>query len=169
MFSSSSPAKKNPADDKRGVAAGLENTLSIIALGTVIDGNVFADGDIRVEGKILGTLSCKSRVVVGTQGRVEGNVDAINATIAGHVHGTVLVRDMLQLAETGKIFGDIVTNKITIQPGGEFTGSCKMGTEASELLKRTPQPALGAAKPVNLLHQTNSNGNYETVTAEEIG
>lgn len=168
MFSSnaktSKPGSSRPGDTR---TASLENTLSVIAIGTTIDGNVYSEGDLRVEGRIIGTLSCKSRVVVGTQGKVEGNVDAYNATIAGTVQGTVFVRDMLQLQETGKIFGDIVTGKITIQPGGEFSGSCKMGTEAGELLKRTPQPALGSGKPVNLLGH-NGNGSYETVTAEEL-
>ena len=119
-----------------------EPHLSLIAPGTVIDGHLHSEGDIRVEGRVIGTLHCRARLVVGPQGRIDGTVDTLNATIAGQVHGTVLVREVLQVQETGQIVGDIVTEKLVIQAGGVFTGNCKMGSEASEILKRTPRPVL---------------------------
>jgi cytoskeletal protein CcmA (bactofilin family) len=152
MFSSNSNPKK-PGDDKR---PGSEATLSIIASGNVIDGNVYSEGDIRVEGKVLGKLVCKSKLVVGHQGYVKGVIDSSNATIAGQVDGTIMVRDVLQIQETGRIYGDIITEKLIMLAGGVFTGSCKMGKEAVEILKASPQPAfptesrLGQAPPINL-------------------
>ena len=137
MFSSK-PAKANGAEPKRGG----EPTLSLVAPGTVIDGHLHSEGDIRVEGRVIGTLHCRARVVIGPQGRVDGTIDTLNATIAGQVHGTLLVREVLQVQETGHIAGDIVTEKLVIQAGGVFTGNCKMGAEASEILKRTPRPAV---------------------------
>lgn len=136
MFSSK-PTKPNGAEPKRSG----EPNLSLVAAGTIVDGHLHSEGDIRVEGRVIGTLHCRARVVIGAQGRVDGTIDTLNATIAGQVHGTLLVRELLQVQETGHIAGDIVTEKLVINAGGVFTGNCKMGAEAVEILKRTPRPA----------------------------
>lgn len=117
---------------------GVESALSIIANGTTIIGDVVSDGDIRIEGKIIGQLLCKSKVVVGPKGRIEGNIDTVNATIAGEVYGKILVRDLLQLQETARIYGDVCTQKIAISQGAVFNGNSKTGPEAQEQIKQTP-------------------------------
>lgn len=113
------------------------SVLSIIAPGLVLNGDLQSEGDIRVEGKIIGNLICKSRVVIGPQGIIEGTVDSVNATVAGTIVGTLTVRDTLQLLETAKIQGDIVTDKMVVQAGALFTGKCAMGKEAKELLSKS--------------------------------
>jgi len=142
MFTSKT-TKPNGHEPKR---AG-EPSLSLIAPGTVIDGHLHSEGDIRIEGRVIGTLHCRARLVIGPQGRVDGTIDTLNATIAGQVHGTLLVRELLQVQETGNIVGLIVTEKLVIAAGGVFTGNCKMGVEASEILKRTPRPAVPGTAP----------------------
>jgi cytoskeletal protein CcmA (bactofilin family) len=119
-----------------------EPALSIIAAGVTIVGDIVSEGDIRVEGAVLGRLVCKSKLVVGTSGRVKGTIDTQNATIAGEVMGNIIVRDVLQIQETGKLIGDITTQKLVVQQGAVFSGNCKMGVDAQEILKRTPIPDL---------------------------
>ncbi len=142
--------KKNGQDSTR---TGSENMLSIIAQGNTLEGNVYSDGDIRIEGRVLGKLVCRSKLVIGANGYVKGNIDAANATIAGQVDGTIMVREVLQVQETGRIYGDIITEKLIMNAGGVFTGSCKMGKEAREVLSSAPQPTaplpekVGAATP----------------------
>jgi cytoskeletal protein CcmA (bactofilin family) len=119
-----------------------EPALSIIAAGATIVGDIVSEGDIRVEGVILGRLVCKSKLVVGVGGRVKGAVDTQNATIAGELMGNIIVRDVLQIQETGKLIGDVTTQKLVVQQGAVFSGNCKMGVDAQEVLKRTPIPDL---------------------------
>jgi cytoskeletal protein CcmA (bactofilin family) len=106
---------------------GSENALNIIGRGTVITGNITAAGDMRVEGRITGTVICKAKLVLSPDGVIEGNIDAQQATIAGEVKGTVISRQLLQIMETGKVLGDIVTEKLIVQLGAYFTGNCRMG------------------------------------------
>lgn len=119
-------------------AAQPEGNLSTIAQGVVITGDLVCEGIVRVEGVIKGSVVCKTRLVVGAKGRIEGNVDARNATIEGEIHGGVIVRELLQIMATGKLFGEIVTEKLTMEAGGIFTGKCKMGAEARDLLAKAP-------------------------------
>ena len=115
-----------------------DNVLNTISKGTVLVGNITTKGDIRVEGKIIGTITCSSKLVIGNDGYVEGNVDAKNANIAGEVKGTVIIRELLQLHESGKIVGDIYTQKLAVKIGANFSGTCRMGEDAKDVLQKAP-------------------------------
>lgn len=117
---------------------GGSGGLNTISNGTVIVGSINAEGDMRIEGKIIGTVTCSSRLVVSASGYIEGSIDAKNAIIEGEVKGNVITRDVLQIDKTGKVFGDIFTSKLVIQMGAMFTGNCKMGDAAKDQLSKMP-------------------------------
>jgi cytoskeletal protein CcmA (bactofilin family) len=125
--------------EKKGEADG---SLNIIGRGTEIQGNITATGDMRVEGRIKGTITCKARLVLSPEGVVEGNIDAVQATIAGDVKGTVVARQLLHIQETGKVLGDIFTEKLIVQLGAFFSGNCRMGK-----VEGTTGQALKGANP----------------------
>jgi cytoskeletal protein CcmA (bactofilin family) len=127
--------------EKKGEADG---SLNIIGRGTEIQGNVTAAGDMRVEGRIKGTITCKARLVLSPEGVIEGNIDAVQATIAGDVKGTVVARQLLHIQETGKVLGDIFTEKLIVQLGAFFSGNCRMGK-----VEGTTNQALKGAVPAN--------------------
>ena len=128
---------KNNSKENKTMAT--DNVLNTISRGTVLVGKITTQGDIRVEGKVSGTSTCDSKLVIGEHGSVEGNVDARNAYIAGEVKGTVVVRELLQLQERGKIKGDIYTQKLSVQVGATFSGNCKMGVDAKNRLNQNPE------------------------------
>ena len=64
---------------------------------------------------------------------VEGNINASNADVSGELKGSVSVTELLVLKSTAKIDGDIVTNKLAIEPGASFTGSCSMGAVIKDI------------------------------------
>ncbi|MDX2283535.1 MAG: polymer-forming cytoskeletal protein [Bacteroidia bacterium] len=118
-----------------------EARRNIIAEGTVVVGNINAEGDLRVEGKVVGTLVCNSKLVVSGTGYIEGNVDSRVATVEGEIKGNVVTRELLTIDKTGKIFGDIFTQKLVVQMGAIFTGSSKMAEAAKEMLTKLPPKA----------------------------
>ncbi|MFN0202592.1 MAG: polymer-forming cytoskeletal protein [Bacteroidia bacterium] len=139
----------NKNNENNGVAAAPRGEggggLNTISSGTVIVGNINAEGDMRIEGKVVGTIVCNSRLVVSATGMIEGSIDARNAIIEGEIKGDVITRELLQIDKTGKVFGDVFTQKLVVQMGAIFTGNCKMGDAAKDMLAKTP------AKPQELL------------------
>jgi cytoskeletal protein CcmA (bactofilin family) len=107
--------------------------INIIGLGTTIEGNVDAQGDIRIDGKIIGNVVSKGKVVLGTTGIVEGNIIAKNAEVAGETVGKINIEELLTLKGTANINGDIVTSKLMVETGANFTGTCQMGAVVKEL------------------------------------
>lgn len=114
---------------------------NVISEGTVVVGNINAEGDLRVEGKVIGTLVCNSKLIISGTGYIEGNVDARVATVEGEIKGNVVTRELLTIDKTGKIFGDIFTQKLVVQMGAIFTGSSKMAEAAKDMLTKQPQRA----------------------------
>ena len=103
---------------------------NLIGPGTKIIGNIETTESIRIDGEIEGNIASKGRVVVGAKGKVTGEINCLNAEIEGVLQGKAEVKELLSLKATSKLYGDIQTNKLTIEPGAVFTGKCTMGSTA---------------------------------------
>ena len=113
--------------EQKRVAEEISNSSNTIGKGTVLEGNIETYGNIRIEGKVVGNVKSKSKVVLGNSSQVHGNITSLNADIEGEVKGKLEVADLLILKATSVIHGDIVTGKLVVEPGAVFNGSCKMG------------------------------------------
>ena len=85
------------------------------------------------DGSELHTIKTKGKVVVGSTGIIEGDVHCQNADISGELLASIDVSELLSLKATAKINGDIVANKLSIEPGASFTGSCSMGAVIKDI------------------------------------
>jgi cytoskeletal protein CcmA (bactofilin family) len=108
-------------------------TINLISNGTEITGDVRSQGDIRIDGTMIGNLNTKGKVVIGNTGKVKGEVVCKNSEVSGEIEGKINVSQLLTLKVSSRIYGDIVTGKLSIEPGARFTGNCNMsdGNEVS--------------------------------------
>ncbi len=122
--------KNNITEDKMAkTTANYESpnqSINIISEGTKIKGDVIANGDIRIDGELLGNISAKSKLVIGPKGRIEGQIICNNIEISGLVKGKVTATDLINMKSTSQIVGDIIAGKLSIEPGAIFSGSCMM-------------------------------------------
>jgi cytoskeletal protein CcmA (bactofilin family) len=100
---------------------------NIIGKGTLIEGNVTADGDLRLEGTVRGDVTTKNTLVVAQGSVIEGNPSAQHAEIAGEVHGTVQATGLLTIKSTGTIDGDVITTNLNVEAGSTFAGRFQVG------------------------------------------
>ncbi|MCL3780339.1 polymer-forming cytoskeletal protein [Prolixibacteraceae bacterium JC049] len=103
-----------------------KNAINLLGAGTVITGDIQAEGDIRIDGTLKGNLTAKGRVVIGNTGSVNGEVKCQTSEIAGTIEGKITVENLLSLKSSSKLKGDIITGKLSIEPGAAFSGSCQM-------------------------------------------
>mgnify|MGYP001335626122 CR=1 FL=1 len=126
MFSKSN-TDMSRTNEKSGSA------VNAIGQGSTIKGDIITEGDLRIDGSLIGTINTKGRLVLGETGLVEGEVVCQNALIAGTVKARIQVTELLNLKATANLQGDIITNKLSIEPGANFTGSCSMGAPVKNI------------------------------------
>lgn len=110
-------------------------SINIINEGTLIKGDITANGDIRIDGGLIGNIEAKGRLVIGPSGKVEGEIDCNNIEVAGYIKGKVRVSEMLTMKASARILGELVAGKLSVEPGSLFTGTCTMGDGKNAIAK----------------------------------
>lgn len=103
------------------------NSVNIIGKGTAIIGNLMSDGDIRIDGNLEGNIKATGKVIIGKTGSTKGDINCTTLDISGSIIGKINVTELLSLKASANVEGDIITQKITIEPGAVLNGTCKMG------------------------------------------
>ena len=106
------------------VSTGMINT--IIGGNSKVEGLLEASDPTRVDGLVQGKILSKSSVIVGEHGVVRGDINAVEILIAGTVYGNLKAEQRIELTETGRVLGDLVTKTLVIDEGASFKGSCTM-------------------------------------------
>jgi len=101
-------------------------SINLLGSGTTLKGDIRLNGDLRIDGTLVGIIDCKGKIVVGSSGVIEGEIICQNADFSGKVKAKVKVAELLTLKESAQFSGEIVTNKLAIEPGAKFSGSCQM-------------------------------------------
>ena len=114
------------------VSPDVINSNNIVGKGSTFTGNIQTYGNLRVEGKIIGDVVSKSKVVIGPSAFIEGSVLANIAEVEGEVTESVQVTDQLILKPTAKVRGDITAKKLIVESGAKFEGKCRMGENVTK-------------------------------------
>lgn len=117
MFSNNSDSKKakNPTAEV--------SSHNIVAAGTKIEGNMTVEGNIRIDGTLLGNIFTKGKIVLGETGKIEGEIECINAVISGELKGKIVVHELLSAKSTSTLDGDIFYGKIEVDQGAKINGT----------------------------------------------
>ena len=113
----------NGAIDLKSAGAASDGTLSIIAAGMVIVGDIRTEGVVKIEGRVEGAVRAGRQVLLGRQGEVEGDISTREAVIGGKVTGTIATAERLEIQGTATINGDIKTRSIAVIEGGKINGT----------------------------------------------
>jgi cytoskeletal protein CcmA (bactofilin family) len=103
--------------------------MNQLGQGTVINGEINSDADIRIDGTVKGNVISKGKIVLGATGQIEGDIRSENAYVEGRVNGKVEVADLLILSKTAFVNGDIMIKKLVVEEGAKFNGKCTMGVQ----------------------------------------
>ena len=97
-----------------------------IVEGTIIRGNVLSHADFRLDGDLVGNFKSDGKIVIGPAGSVKGDIICKNADIEGRFEGKIQVTEILNVKSKASIHGEVITGKLSVEPGAEFSASCVM-------------------------------------------
>ncbi|MEN9448187.1 MAG: hypothetical protein RJA25_1477 [Bacteroidota bacterium] len=119
--------------------------------GTLITGDLAAQTDVRIDGKINGNVMGAAKVVVGNSGQIVGHVKCNDLTIEGKIKGNLEVNGTLIFRSSAVFEGDVKYKKLVVEEGAFISGS---------LINMTPAPTI---KPPQKVEQ---NGQPKATLSE---
>ena len=140
--------KKADADDERDFASPPKigearpvrsRNVSVIGPTLVIKGELSADEDLIIEGKIEGTIAHhKKHLTVGKQGRVKADIHASSVIIEGRLVGDIHSEGLVSLANGADVKGNIFCARIVMEDGARFAGKIDMGEPPKVVAPKKP-------------------------------
>ncbi len=118
--------KKNPETNNQLLPLESDLTCNIVE-GTVISGKMTTTQNIRLDGKIIGEVSCNKKMVMGETGNIEGNMKADTLFAKGKITGDVFVNEIIHLMGDAFVKGTIHAKKLLVEEGARYDGECKIG------------------------------------------
>ncbi len=113
MFSGSSDKKTRQVVDMP----------SIIAKGLVISGNMECDGELQVDGIVVGDVRA-DKLTLGQTAHITGEIDVDTLVVHGKIDGNIRAVDVT-ITATGRVKGDVLNSSLNIDPGAIVDGHCR--------------------------------------------
>ena len=115
-----SPAPRSDANERRVTAW--------IGQDVVIEGRIISAQDLRIDGKVDGTIEVGNHVLtIGAGAAVKANLVAKSIVIGGTVVGNVTAANRVDLQAMGSVEGDISTPRLVMVDGAVVTGKINAG------------------------------------------
>ena len=83
-----------------------------------------------------------TRLVIGANGIVEGDISGNQADIVGKVSGNIRAKELLQLRGDCEVTGNLYAGKLQVEPTATFNGQCHMGSNVVEMNPTNEQQAV---------------------------
>ena len=105
-----------------------------IVEGTLMKGDIISQGDFRLDGELTGNFQSKGKIVIGPAGSVTGDIICKNADIEGKFKGKIQVLEILNVKHKSSIQGEVICGKLSVEPGADFSASCRMKTNTKNTI-----------------------------------
>ncbi len=114
-----------------------------------IKGDITGEENLVIEGKVDGTVQLKSNdLTIGQSGRVNANLTANVVRIDGEVKGDIVGTEKVVITKTGRVQGNIVGPRVTLEDGAKFKGSIDMDPTGADRMGVQAPKAVPSSKPV---------------------
>ena len=128
-YSSSAPSASAP-QQQAAPSAGADAVKKVSVLGKtlVFKGELSADEDFILQGRVEGSIHHTQSVTIGVDGVVIGDTHARSIVIEGTVEGDLRGVVSVLIASTATVRGNISAPRVGIMEGANFNGSVDMSS-----------------------------------------
>ncbi len=113
--------------------------VSVIGPTLVFKGELSADEDLVIEGKIEGKIAHHQKnLTIGKQGRVTADIHATSVLVEGELNGDIHCEVLVSFAKNAMVTGNIYCSRLVMEEGATFNGNVEM--VVPKHLKIAPEP-----------------------------
>ena len=137
------PAETEGAGAAPAAATPREMPMSVIGSDILVTGNIEAEVDLHIEGRVQGDVRC-STLILGERSSVVGSIFAERVRVAGTIEGAVETTD-LAIEATARVKGEVTYSRLRIANGGIIEGTMThKPLDESAMLKLVEEPGAKA-------------------------
>ncbi len=103
---------------------------------THIDGDLSFKGSFRIDGSFKGTINSESTLIVGENGKIEGEIKIGYIVVNGEIKGNIQAKEKVEINSTGRVIGSVIAPKLVVEEGAYLETSC----QTSDELPPPPEP-----------------------------
>jgi cytoskeletal protein CcmA (bactofilin family) len=138
-----------PGNGSAGIRPSSPAVRTLACLGStiVVKGEISSEEDLQVDGKVDGPILLRGhRLTVGRTAQLNSEITAAEVIVYGNASGNLQARDRVEIKKDGRVIGDIVTKRISIEDGAYFKGRIEIDRAQSSLEnKETEEFPVGTA------------------------
>ena len=120
----------------RSTASNNMDNINRIVEGTVFEGVIHSESNLRIDGEFKGELITTGRLVVGPKGKVQGTVHCLCCDVEGVLEGEVTVLELLAMKSTSTVQGDLCYNQLSVEAGAKALGMFRMGVAQDKTMNK---------------------------------
>jgi cytoskeletal protein CcmA (bactofilin family) len=125
---------------------------SVLGKTLVFKGELAADEDLILQGRVEGSIHHTQSLTVGVDGVVIGDTHARSIVVEGTVEGDLRASASVLVMATAKVRGNIAAPRVGITEGANFNGSVDMS--GANAVARAPNPNLSEGSVERLLSKS---------------
>lgn len=126
---------------------GSLGASAYIDAGSEFEGRLSFKDTVRIDGRLLGEVSCENTLVVGEGGELLAKVQAGVVVVAGQITGDVVAARRLHIEKSGRVEGDVQTPALVMEEGAVLNGRVRMGKSAPKSPSKPTEPGRSAMPP----------------------
>lgn len=160
---------------KRSSGAGNNNSetgINRIVEGTIVEGTINSDSNLRIDGEFIGNLITKGRLVVGLKGKVSGTVNCLCCDVEGTLEGDVTVLELLSMKSSSTVQGDLYYGQLSVEAGAKALGTFRMGVsegkQVNKQVNKQPQKTASKADALASLKASTMPSESSSLLIDEV-
>ena len=115
--------------------------FSVVSAECYFQGTLGVQGSLRVDGTLEGSVNNARHVIIGSEGKITGDVTGDVIVCGGQVTGNICA-ETLEMLATASVEGDIRAKKMVMAEGCRINGLCVIGEwEERQSVEKEPKPA----------------------------
>lgn len=132
----SAPAAPVPHQSPAPAGPGAIATLGP---SIIIKGDLTGEEDLVIEGRVEGEIRLtKNSVTVGKNGRVRADIHGKKVHVEGEVRGNLYGDQEIVIRASGRVQGNLVSPRVTLENGSKFKGSIDMEPKGKKAQNSSP-------------------------------
>ncbi|HAR64108.1 MAG: hypothetical protein DKM50_04160 [Candidatus Margulisiibacteriota bacterium] len=93
-----------------------------VTKGTIVNGSVKSDGDIFIDGIMDGAINGQGAIYIDTDSIINGDIFCKDLVVSGEITGNMQIEKSIDVASTGRVFGNIHCHELIIDEGAIYRG-----------------------------------------------